>query len=147
MNIILDRRIKGDKATEGEISILGKHECFSLEPVDRGLTSDMPLENIKEIKKANPEGKTALPTGTFPITKFFSPAHNMFVPRLMNTPGFDFAEIHTGNTDADTLACIVVGLKIVNADFISDSGKARDALYQKIFEAIDRGEPVTITIQ
>lgn len=63
MEILVDRKIFTPISTISDFSIIGgSFKCFSLEPNDRGLTSDMPL---KEILAKKIKGHTAMPTGRY----------------------------------------------------------------------------------
>ena len=62
MIITLKREYKKEKYTIGRIFIDGEYFCDSLEPTDRGLTSDM---SAGEIAKTKVAGQTAIPTGRY----------------------------------------------------------------------------------
>ena len=143
MEITVDRQkgVKTDQATTSHVYIDGQFQCYGLEPVDRGLTNDMPLNMIAAIKVPY---KTAVPTGRYQLTKYFSPKHNANVPLLLNVPGFDFVEIHTGNFPQDTDACLLLGTQI-GINQVLNSRVAIGAFYPKFFAALDRGEKVFIT--
>lgn len=131
--------------TLGHLSINGVAECVTLEPKYRGLISGQPLETIKAAKVP---GKTAIPTGRYQIlSQYWGAPHNRNVPTLQNVPGFSGVGIHSGATDKDTLGCILVGQSYGGPDLILNGWPARDALYPKIFTAIEAGEAVWITIQ
>lgn len=116
MQIEVRRVAKKDTYTIGRLSVDGKYFCDTLEDADRGLTQGM---STLEISKRKVYGKTAIPTGTYKVTldvvspKFRSRPWAKFcggkIPRLLNVPGFDGVLIHVGNSDSDTLGCILVG--------------------------------------
>lgn len=143
MKLLVDRNIKTKKSTIGTLTVNGGFECYTLEPVDRGLTSAMTLEVINDVKIP---GKTAIPTGTYKIGRYESPKHHTVVPILIDVPGFGFVEIHVGNFPADTLACLLPGTE-KGIDQVLHSKVATDKLYEKIFKALDEDEEVTITYQ
>ena len=51
MKLQLKRIAKKDKYTIGKLYINGEYFCETLEDTDRGLSQDMPLSKIKEIKQ------------------------------------------------------------------------------------------------
>lgn len=117
--LLVKRRYKGKQYTIGSLFINSNYFCDTLEDVDRGLSDDMAIADIK-MKKIY--GQTAIPTGTYIIdmnTK--SPKYSDFkkypyvkefdgkMPRILHVKGFEGVLIHSGNTDKDTLGCILVG--------------------------------------
>lgn len=140
MQLTVTRITKTDNSTIGEFAIDGKFFSYCLEPTDRGLTSDMTLEQIAAIKVAN---KTCIPTGEYNVTKYFSPKHNAEVPLIENIPGFAFVEIHVGNYPKDTDACLLLGYT-KDTDFVGGSKDAITDFYRVFFEALDKGEQVSI---
>lgn len=113
---VLVKRWKGENYSIGELSVDGRYLMDTLEDKDRGLTSDMTLEEIKSIKKY---GETAIPTGTYKVNmnvvspKFkdrsWAKPYGGILPRLENVKGFEGVLIHVGNKPEDTLGCILVG--------------------------------------
>jgi hypothetical protein len=67
------------------------------------------------------------------------------MPHILNVPGYDGIRIHSGNTDADTEGCVLVGKSLVNADFIGDSRVAFHDLYDVLAQANNHGK-ISITI-
>ena len=122
MKVTVKRIAKRDGYTIGRMFIDGVRFCDTLEPTDRGLRYDMPLEEIKRIKL---QGNTAIPYGKYAVTLGIkSPKYstykqyqfcNAYLPRLLNVKGFEGVLIHIGNkasndkTKSDTLGCILVG--------------------------------------
>ena len=119
MIITLKREYKKEKYTIGRIFIDGEYFCDSLEPTDRGLTSDM---SAGEIAKTKVAGQTAIPTGRYKIrmdivSPRFSkkPVYEFChgkLPRLTGVPGFNGVLIHIGNWADDTEGCILVGKNV-----------------------------------
>ena len=64
MKLVVDRKWKKEGYTIGKLFIDDVFFCNTLEDKDRGLTSTMPIEKIKVIKKA---AVTAIPSGTYNI--------------------------------------------------------------------------------
>lgn len=120
MLVELKRTYKGDNYTIGKLYLDGVYFCDTLEPVDRGLAKPISAEKVKSVKAAHTPGSTAIPTGSYTLTlDVLSPKYSSrpfyievcggYVPRVMDTPGFDGVLFHTGNTFKDTAACILVG--------------------------------------
>lgn len=155
MELIVKRIAKRDGYTIGRLFIDGTRFCDTLEPTDRGLKNEMPVEEIKRIKL---QGNTAIPYGTYPVTLAIkSPKYstykqyqfcNAYLPRLLNVKGFDGVLIHIGNKasndkkKSDTLGCILVGEN-------KEVGKVLNstATFKKLYEILKKAkDPITITI-
>lgn len=117
MNLLLKRAYKGSSYTIGKLYIDGKYFCDTLEDVDRGLTSFMPLVLISSKKIP---GKTAIPTGKYKVNldvkspkyskiEYYSRLCGGYVPRIEDVKGYSGVLIHCGNTAEDTDGCILVG--------------------------------------
>lgn len=151
MKLLLKRIARKSTYTIGKLYINDKYICDTLEDPDRGLTSDMPLEKIKEIKVW---GETAIPTGTYKISmdvvsptfknRIWAKPYEGKVPRLLNVPGFEGVLIHVGNEPIDTNGCILVGKNtIVGA--LEYSIRSYDSLMRKLLRG--KKEGITITIE
>lgn len=155
MELTLRRIAKRPTYTIGRLYINGVKFCDTLEDRDRGLTQDMPLEDIKKIKVPN---KTAIPAGTYPITmNIISPrlSRQIFyrqncdggrVPRLLNVPGYDGILMHVGNTAAHSSGCILVG-ENNKVGMVLNSKDTFLKLYKLLKQAALKGEKITITIK
>lgn len=117
MELTLKRIAFKSEYTIGKLYIDGIYFCDTLEDYDRGLSSDIDLDVIKEVKIS---GKTAIPYGIYDISlnvissKYkdrepYKTTCSGKVPRLLNVPGFDGILIHIGNGPGDTSGCILVG--------------------------------------
>jgi len=144
MQLNLIRSDFSDTCTSGELSIVGDDfRCYTLEDKDRRLSQSDSLETIKEIKVY---GKTAIPYGTYEIAVTYSNKFRKFLPLLINVPGFDGIRIHPGNTEADTLGCILTGtVKDVLNNRVLNSRTAFAELFMLINERV-KTEKVFITI-
>lgn len=80
--------------------------CDTIEDQDRGLDSTMNLTRIKYFKKY---GTTAIPIGTYKLKWDYSPKFKRMMPHVCNVPGYEGIRIHAGNTDKDTLGCLLLG--------------------------------------
>ena len=128
--------------------------CWTLEDEDRGLTQDMPLEQIKRIKIY---GETAIPKGTYRIQLRVSPTlkdrtyakpYGGMFPYLENVPGYEGVMIHPGNTTKDTRGCLLVGMLHSGIrGRIFDSQRAyKDLMDFYIWPAYQRKEEIWISI-
>lgn len=155
MELLLDRRWKKDTYTIGELFINGKKFSETCEDKDRGLNDKMSLSDIKAKKVY---GKTAIPTGTYEVRlNIVSPkyaskpwyvqnCHGGRMPRVMSIKGFDGVLIHPGNSDIDTLGCILVGRNTIKGKVTNSKAVFFD-LYTQMYAAYKRGEKITLTIK
>lgn len=143
MEIIVSRTKKGEVSTLGKLHIENVLDCFTLEDKDRGLVSTMPIEEIKKLKVW---GLTAMTAGRYKVVKGWWNKKKRAVIHILDVPGFDCVYVHGGNTAKDTDACLLVGGGIANDDFITRSGVTIEKLNTIVFDALDNGEEVWITI-
>ncbi len=106
MEITVKRKYKKNDYTIGQLFINGKYVCDTLEDKDRGLTDDMLLRQIIQIKV---KGKTAIPTGRYQVTMTYSQRFRRRLPLLTAVKGYSGIRIHAGNTHKDTEGCILCG--------------------------------------
>lgn len=123
-------------ATPGDLYIDGIWRMFSLEDVDRKLEAGG--------KKIN--GDTAIPLGFYAITIDFSNRFQREMLHVLDVPQFAGIRIHAGNTTANTEGCILVGQDI-DRDVLVRSRLALDELQAEVRAALDRFEPVSLTIE
>lgn len=139
MEILLQRVAKKDKYTIGKLYINDQYFCDTLEDTDRGLTQSMTEQQIKSKKVY---GETAIPTGTYRIIISYSNRFKKQMPLLLNVPGFSGIRIHTGNTEKDSLGCILVGKNKAVGKVL----ESRDT-YNKLFSILQKAnEKETIKI-
>ena len=136
MKIELIRDAFTNDSTTGRLFIDGLFICYTLEDRDRYLEKN-PQDKVR--------GQTAIPIGTYSITRTMSPRFKKILPRLANVPGFDGVLIHSGNTSKDTEGCILVG-KTRSKDFVGQSREAFAILDEKIKASSCNGEKISITI-
>lgn len=130
MRIELHRYDLTDRRTIGKLSINGQFACYTLEDAVR------PIKIPRE---------TAIGYGAYDVTVNVSRRFQKPMPLLLNVPNFEGVRIHSGNTEADTEGCILVGLTR-GADSIGDSRKAFDLIFPQIEAAVQQGDRVTIEI-
>ena len=140
--------------TIGNLYIDGVWYCNTIEDKDRGLTQDMPLDEIKKIKV---KSQTAIPKGKYRVTlnvispKFYKKTYYKNfcggrVPRLIDVPGFEGVLIHKGLNENSSAGCIIVGLNLIKGCVIK-SQECFEKLYYKLKEAKQRNEDIWITIE
>lgn len=137
------RKIFTDKSTISQAVIDGKSICYFLEDKDRGLTSDMSADQIKELKVY---GETAIPYGVYEIQITYSPRFKKELPVLINVPGYEGIRIHTGNKADDSHGCLLPCMTI-SLDYGAQSTIAYNKVFGIIKEALNAGKKVFINIQ
>lgn len=142
MELTLLRTQKTELSTISQLFVDGKHECFTIEDTDRGLTQDMPLAELQKLKIF---GKTAIPTGRYQIKITFSNRFKKLLPELLNVPAYEGIRIHVGNYPRDTEGCILPG-QVPSKDCVLKSKPAFDALFAKIKKSL-KTEEIWITIK
>lgn len=140
MKIEVHRKYRKDGYTIGLLYINGKFICNTLEDTDRGLTSIMSKEQIAAVKI---KGKTAIPTGTYPVIMSYSPRFGKQMPLLCGVKGFEGIRIHSGNTAKDTEGCILCG-KNTEKGKVTSSKAWTEVVYDYIRSGLREG--VTINI-
>ena len=105
MNITVKRIALRPTYTIGKMYINGKYYCDTLEDTVRDLNQNGKFDgNEQKIY-----GQTAIPYGTYRVLWTYSPRFKKYMPELKDVPEFSGVRIHAGNTNADTLGCILVG--------------------------------------
>jgi len=149
MEIVVKRKFRAKEYTIGDLFIDGEWFCNTLEDKDRGLTSDMSLQEISTIKV---KSETCIPTGTYKITlNVVSPGHGGKepyktvcggkIPRILDVPGFDGVLIHVGNFTKDTEGCLLLGFNKVKGQVVDSR-----VTWIKFYEKIKGQKDLTITI-
>lgn len=116
MILTVKRIAKKQTYTIGKLSIDGQYFCDVLEDRDRGLDDGMSVGTIASRKVY---GQTAIPTGTYKVdmdtvsprfkNRPWAKPYGGRIPRIMGVKGFDGVLIHPGNSEKDTLGCLLVG--------------------------------------
>jgi hypothetical protein len=153
MKLLIKRIFKGTTYTIGKLYENEVYLCDTLEDVDRNLYSTQSLQEIQNMKVY---GQTAIPYGTYNINmnivspKFKDRSWAKFcggkLPRLTDVKGFDGVLIHVGNTNEDTLGCILVGENKIKGQVIN-STITFQKLYAILLKAKVLGEDITLTIE
>jgi hypothetical protein len=126
------RKEFSEKSTIGEMHINEQFHCYTLE--------DKYRPNEKKIY-----GLTAIPKGRYEVIITYSNHFKKNMPLLLNVPNYEGVRIHPGNTDKDTLGCILVG-KNKEKDRIGDCKGVYESLTKNIANTLPSGK-CYITIQ
>ena len=140
MKIELHRKYRKNGYTIGLLYINGQFVCNTLEDTDRGLTSAMSVNDIAAVKV---KGKTAIPTGSYPVIMSYSPRFKKQMPLICGVKGFEGIRIHSGNSAEDTEGCILCG-KNTEVGRITSSKIWTEKVYEYIRGGLKQG--VTIDI-
>jgi hypothetical protein len=130
MKLDLIRKEFTPHSTIGDFLIDGVWFSFSLEDTVR--------EGIKV------PGQTAIPYGTYQVTKNYSNRFKCVMPLLLNVPKCEGIRIHSLNTAEQTEGCIGIGYK-KSEEYIYQSRKALKDFMPKLEAGLVQGM-VTITI-
>lgn len=139
MKLILKRIAFKDTYTIGRLYVDGVYFCDTLEDKDRGLDDSMTVEEILRKKKY---GQTAIPTGTYKVQITYSPKYKRMMPLLLGVKGYSGIRIHSGNTDKDTLGCLLVGLN-TKVGMVTDSRNT----YSRLYALMKDKKDITIEIR
>jgi hypothetical protein len=142
MELQLKREIFTDISTIGTLTIDGKFECYILEDKDRGINNTLTLEQILRVKVY---GKTAIPYGRYEVDWTMSARFKKMMPILLNVIGWSGIRIHSGNSELDSLGCLLCGTRKLS-NRITESTIATNKLYAKIEAAKKQGQRIFITI-
>lgn len=104
--IHLHRDVFGPDATLGRLLVGAEDFGFVCEDEDRGLEQSMPLDDIKRLKVMS---ETAIPVGTYTVSKTHSPKYKRLMYLVHDVPGFRGIRIHSGNTEDHTAGCLLPG--------------------------------------
>lgn len=148
MKLLLTRTEKNKRNTIGILSIDGIFFCNTLEDTDRELKQTDSIEHIEDVKVF---GETAIPTGTYKVDmntvspkfkdKEWAKPYEGKLPRLVDVPGFEGVLLHVGNSEQDSLGCILVGEKSGNT--LINSTKT----FKQLMNVLTKTkEDITITI-
>ena len=153
MELTIERRWKKTGYTIGVLLVNGERFCETLEDTDRGLSSEMPVGKINQLKLY---GITAIPRGRYRVvlsvspkfkTKTWGKKYGGLVPELLNVKGYDGVRIHPGSNANSTSGCPLVGRNKVVGGLV-DSQKTYYALMDNyLMPAHKAGEEISITIK
>lgn len=142
MKIYLYRKYKKNNYTIGQLFINNEYFSDCLEDTDRGLTSNMSIDEIKRIKVP---GNTCIPYGTYKITITYSPKFKKNLPLINDVKGFEGIRIHSGNNNNDTSGCLLLGFNKIKGGVIN-SKVTVDKFIDIIQKTTNSGETITLSI-
>ena len=141
MIIEVNRYLSDGDTTLSKISIDGEFQCNGLE------------DEYREVKL---KGETRIPSGEYKITlrtvggfhgRYLSAYGEDFHKGMLwvrNVPGFEYILIHKGNTEKNTMGCLLLGKADEKAMAVWSSGDAYKAFYPKVRDALLAGKEVYI---
>ena len=141
MKIVLKRIALRDTYTIGKLYIDDKYICDTVEDKVRDINKNGVFDNGE--KKVY--GETAIPYGTYEVKWTYSNRFKKYMPEILSVPNFSGIRIHSGNTAADSLGCIIVGENKVVGKVLNSR-----ATVNKLYPIIEKGckdGKVTITIE
>lgn len=122
-DLILNRMIFTDRSTIGELFLDNIFQCYTLEDTCRKSLGVKPC----------------IPSGKYEVQITYSTRFKKDMPILLNVPGYEGIRIHRGNSDIDTVGCILVG-KSKDNDWIGESVLAFNELYPQIEKKLKHGK-------
>ena len=140
MELRVDRYAHLENETIGRFYINDVYQCYTLE------------DEHREVKV---KGDTRIPAGRYEVVlrreggfhmnyaKRFADIHKGML-HVTGVPNFQFILIHVGNTELDTMGCLLVGLTKVGKT-IGQSVAAYKKIYPPIAAALTAGQKVFIT--
>lgn len=138
MEIKVIRNILTSEYTVGKLYIDSVFYCHTIE------------DRYREIEKKEDKiyGLTAIPCGSYPVVLDFSSKYSKLMPHILDVPYFEGIRIHCGNSDEDSLGCIIVGEYChgVAGGWVKNSRIAYSKVFSKLKGASDKGERIFITI-
>lgn len=122
MELTLQRKWPRDGYIIGNLLVDGKKLCHTLEPPRH-------------------RNHPCIPAGRYKVVVNYSPKYKKNMPRLLDVPGRSGILIHTGNTAADTLGCILVGENLVVGKVLNSR-----ATFNKLFPLIQAADECYINV-
>ena len=113
--------------TIGKVYVDGVYVCDSIEDKVRDVNKNGKFDGPEQ----KIYGLTAIPYGTYKADIFFSKKFGYKVVRLFDVPSFEGIYIHKGNTEKDSLGCIIVGFNDKKG-WVSRPTEALNKLIDKI---------------
>jgi hypothetical protein len=103
----------------------------------------MPLETIKTKKKF---GITGIPLGRYQVAMTYSNRFKVYMPQILDVPGWEGVRIHTANKATELEGCIAVAMESGEDGFAGNSKTAYAALIKAI-KAVEKKEKIWLTIK
>lgn len=108
MIITLKRDVLTTDYTLGQVSIDGAFFCYSLEDPAR---EEIGPDGYFWERRMKIPGKTAIPSGRYPVVAWNSPRFGRLLPMIQQVPDFSGILMHAGNDTDDTEGCPLLGAK------------------------------------
>ena len=153
LELTLVRSEFGATYTGGTLYVAGMKFGDTIEPFDRGLTSDMTLVEIKAKKVY---AKTCIPYGRYKLSWQVSPTlkdrtyakkYDGKFPYLMDVPGWTGVMLHPFNVGTESKGCISVGQRYSPGKIINATRGFQDLMDFYLVPAFKRNQDVYITIK
>lgn len=131
VRLLLDRQLYESESTVGDLYVNGEFECYVMEPGTREISHP------------------AIPEGIYPVKLTVSPKFKRVLPLICDVPGRDGIRIHPGNTDDQTLGCLMPGEEVIfkfGMPFMVHSVPAFARLFEKLNEAAENHEELTLEV-
>lgn len=106
MELLLSRHTFKPNYTMGKLYLNSKYFCDVIEDTTRDINRDGDLNDSGEDKVY---GKTAIPYGRYEVQITMSNRFKKVLPILIGVKGFEGIRIHSGNSEEDSLGCLIVG--------------------------------------
>lgn len=128
MILKLTRKWKNQNAVIGELRVNGEFEAYTLEDPD--------------------EAGDRIDAGEYRVIIDFSNRFQKLMPHVLGSQAIDTRgiRIHSGNSQADTIGCILVGTERTTSS-ITGSRDAFKSLFGKMQHATDHGEHVWLSVE
>lgn len=119
----LERLHFTDNSTISEIHLDGSKFCYAIE---------------LSCRKANHDGKLAIPCGRYEICMTHSEKFGRSTPEIMDVPGRTGIRMHSANYASELMGCIAPGMRF-DTDAVYDSRKAMTLLQEEIDKRLAKG--------
>jgi len=139
MPLIVDRFISDSDTTVSRVSLDGSFVCFGLEDEFR---ADKVADETRIPAGEHPVGLRTAGKHHLQYKQQFPEMHRAML-HVQDVPGFEFILIHSGNTQADTSGCLLVGSGAVTEAgnmSISNSRTAYRTPYPMVVDAAAAGD-------
>lgn len=142
MELKLIREEKLKDRCLGKLYLNGRFFAYTCEDTDRGLTSEMSLDEIKDIKIAK---NTCIPTGKYRIILSYSVKLKRYLPLILDVRGYRGIRIHKGSGPDFSSGCPLVGLDRKDIKLLKIKEAENNLI--KILDSTNRTEAHYITIE